>query len=176
MQDRNLRCSRRRFLAQAAALTMAGGLSQTGGAKESPAVFRARPPKQSTDGRKPIAAICTVYRPMAHAYHIVGRFIQGYARESAFHVPKHYVSTLYVDQVPDNDLSHEIGRDFDIRVTRSIEAALTDGSGRLAVEGVLLIGEHGNYPRNEKDQILYPRHEMMQRIVSVFGKTGHTVP
>ncbi len=169
MQDRNLRCSRRRFLAQAAALTMAGGLSQTVG-------FRARPPKPSKDGRKPIAAICTVYRPLSHAYHIVGRFIQGYAREGAFHVPKHYVSTLYVDQVPDNDLSHEIGRDFDIRVTRSVEAALTGGGERLAVEGVLLIGEHGNYPRNQKDQILYPRYELMQGIASVFRKTGQTVP
>ena len=107
MEDRNLRCSRRKFLAQAAALTMVGGLSQKAGAKnnESPATFRARPPKPSREGRKPIAVVCTVYRPMSHAYHIAGRFVQGYARDGAFHVPKHYVRTLYVDQVPDNDLS-----------------------------------------------------------------------
>src|SRR2546428_4154267 len=108
MQDRNLRCSRRRFLAQAAALTMVGGLPPTAGAKESPSTFRARPPKPSKEGRKPIAVIGTVYRPMSHAYHIAGRFIQGYARDGAFHVPNHYVRALYVDQVPDNDLSREI--------------------------------------------------------------------
>src|SRR5579871_1286488 len=176
MQDRHLRCSRRKFLAQAAALTMVGGLPQSGSAKQSSSSFRARPPKPSRDGRKPIAAICTVYRPMSHAYHIVGRFIHGYARDGAFHVPKHYVRTLYVDQVPDNDVSRELGREFDIHWTRSVEAALTDGGDRLAVDGVLLIGEHGNYPTNEKRQILYPRYEIMEQIVSVFRKTGQTVP
>jgi hypothetical protein len=41
---------------------------------------------------------------------------------------------------------------------------------------VLLIGEHGNYKRNEKGQILYPRHEWMEQIVSVFRQTGQVVP
>jgi hypothetical protein len=139
-------------------------------------VFRARPPKPTKDGRNPIAVVCTVYRPMSHAYHIAGRFIQGYTRDGQFHVPKHYVSALCVDQVPDNDLSREVGRESGVRVTRSIADALTGGSDQLAVEGVLLIGEHGNYPRNQKDQILYPRYEMMEQIVSVFRKTGRSVP
>lgn len=178
MEDRSLRCSRRKFLAQAAALTMAGRLAPAAGANgpESVTTFRARPPKPSNEGRKPVAVICTVYRPMSHAYHIAGRFIHGYARDGAFHVPKHYVRTLYVDQIPDNDLSREVGRDFGIRLSRSIEDALTNGDDRLAVEGVLLIGEHGNYSRNDKGQILYPRYEFLERIVSVFRKTGQSVP
>src|SRR5437763_2323 len=53
---------------------------------------------------------------------------------------------------------------------------LTLGGERLAVDGVLLIAEHGNYPLNEKGQILYPRFEMMEQIVSVFRKTGQVVP
>jgi len=61
-------------------------------------------------------------------------------------------------------------------VTRSIEEALTNGSEKLAVEGVLLIGEHGNYPRNDKGQILYPRFEMMEQIVNTFRKTKQSVP
>lgn len=68
-----------------------------------------------------------------------------------------------------------MGREFDIPVTRSITEALTDGN-KLAVEGVLLIGEHGNYPRNDKQQILYPRYEFMEEIVRVFRKTGQSVP
>jgi hypothetical protein len=47
---------------------------------------------------------------------------------------------------------------------------------KLAVEGVLLIAEHGNYPRNEKGQILYPRWEMFQQIVEAFRKAGRSVP
>jgi hypothetical protein len=178
MQDRNLRCSRRKFLASAAALTLAGGLPQDGVARDGPPPdsFRARPPKLSREGRKPIAAVCTVYRPMSHAYHIAGRFIHGYTRDGRFHVPAHYVSALCVDQVPDNDLSREVGRDCGVRVTRSVADALTGGGDTLAVDGVLLIGEHGNYPRNDKGQILYPRFEMMEQIVAVFRKTGQSVP
>ena len=58
---------------------------------------------------------------------------------------------------------------------RGVTEALTVG-GKLAVEGVLLIAEHGNYPRNDKGQILYPRLELMEQIVDVFRKTGQSVP
>ena len=83
--------------------------------------------------------------------------------------------SLYVDQVPDNDLSREVGRECGVRVTRSVADALTEGD-KLAVEGVLLIGEHGNYPLNEKGQILYPRFEWMEEIAAVFKKVGKSVP
>ena len=135
MQDRALRLSRRKFLASAAALTLSQGLAPAAGGDANVSGFRARPPKPTSEGRKPLAAICTVYRPMSHAYHIAGRFIRGYARDGRFHVPRHYVRTLYVDQVPDNDLSRDVGREFGIRVTRSIADALTEGGDRLAVTG-----------------------------------------
>jgi hypothetical protein len=177
MQDRSVRCSRRKFLAQAAGLTLAAGLpAGVAPAGPDPAAFLTRPPQPPREGRKPLAVIATVYRPLSHAYHIAGRFILGYSRDGAFHVPKHYIHSLYVDQTPENDLSREIGRDFDIHVTRSIADALTQGGDKLAVEGVLLIGEHGNYTRNDKGQILYPRYEFLEQITAVFRKTGQAVP
>jgi hypothetical protein len=178
MEDRKARCSRRKFLAQAAALTLAGGMAPAGGAQSAEAAraFRARPARPTTDGRKPIGVLCTVYRPLSHAYHIAGRFLHGYVRDGQYHLPAQYVSSVYVDQVPENDLSRPLARDFGFRVTRSIEEALTGGSNRLTVDAVLLIGEHGNYPRNDKGQILYPRFEMMEQIVAVFRKTGKAIP
>src|ERR1051326_9535743 len=178
MEDRNRRCSRRKFLAQAAALTLGSGLPQAGSAKaaDTATTFRARPPRVSADGRKPIAVVTTVYRPLSHADHIAGRFIEGYTLAGRFHVPRHYVSAMVVDQTPENDLSRPLSRDSNFRITRSIAEALTNGSNKLAVDGVLLIGEHGNYPRNDKGQILYPRYEMMEQIVAVFRKTGQSVP
>src|SRR5713226_6385277 len=178
MNDRQARCSRRKFLAQAAALTLASGVPASAGSPtaETPIGFRARPPIPSRDNRRPIATLTTVYRPMSHAYHIAGRFIRGYPRDSRFHVPKHYVRSLYVDQKPDNDLSREEAQVYDVRLTKSIADALTEGSNKLAVEGVLLIGEHGNYPRNEKGQILYPRYEWFKQCVEVFEKDGRVVP
>ena len=105
----------------------------------------------------------TVYRPLSHSYHIGGRFLYGYTLAGKPHVPKFYLSSLCVDQTPDNDLSRDAAKDFGVRVSRNVsDALLVDG--KLAVEGVLLIGEHGNYPRNDKGQILYPRLEMMEQI------------
>jgi hypothetical protein len=185
MQDRHQRCSRRKFLASAAALTLAGGVAaQPAEGQGDLPLSRTRPAKPSNKGRKPLAVLTTVYRPLSHAYHIAGRFLHGYARGGQLHVPKHYIHSLYVDQTPDNDLSGEVARKFGVRLTRrtssvsmarAVEDALTIG-GKLAVEGVLLIAEHGNYPRNEAGQILYPRLEMMEQIVRVFRKTGQSVP
>jgi hypothetical protein len=176
MHDRQLRCSRRKFLASAAALTLAGGVPSGARAQDKPpADDKPSFVRPDTKGRKPLAVLTTVYRPLSHSYHIAGRFLHGYPRNGEQHVPKHYVHSLYVDQTPDNDLSKEVARDFDVRVARSIAEALTV-DGKLAVEGVLLIGEHGNYPRNDRSQILYPRYEFMEQIVEVFKKTGQSVP
>ncbi len=175
MQDRQMRCSRRKFLAaSAAALSLAGGADADGATAETN-LSRSRPKAPSTKGRKPIAVITTVYRPLSHSYHIAGRFLHGYARGDKLHVPNFYVHSLCVEQSPENDLSREVGREFGARVTKSISDALLQ-DGKLAVDGVLLIGEHGNYPRNDKGQILYPRYEMMEQIVAAFRKAGRSVP
>jgi len=170
MLDRALRCSRRKFLASAAALTLSGGVSA-----DAPGVSRSRQGKPSTNGRKPLAVVTTVYRPLSHAYHIAGRFLHGYQRAGQHHVPTHFVRSVYVDQTPDNDLSRDLAREFSFRVGKTVADVLTE-DGKLAVDGVLLIGEHGNYPRNDRQQILYPRYELMEQIVEVFRKTGRKVP
>jgi hypothetical protein len=178
MHDRYLRCSRRKFLASAAALTLAGGVpGNLNGDEGPPASSRTRPGKLPIKGRKPIAILSTVYRPLSHAYHIGNHFIYGYFVRGEHHVPKHYVHSLYVDQKPDDDLSADLPKEFGIRVPGKdrIADALLE-KGKLAVEGVLIIGEHGNYPRNEKGQILYPRLEMMEKVVEVFRKVGKSVP
>jgi hypothetical protein len=179
MHDRDQRCSRRKFLASAsaAALTLGSAVGPAAPKDAVPATgFRARPPRPTSEGRKPLAVITTVYRPMSHAYHIAGRFVHGYTRAGKFHVPRHYVRTLYVDQRPANDLSRDLARDHGVRVCDSVAAALTGGGDKLAVEGVLLIGEHGNYRRNDKGQVLYPRYDLMEQIARVFRETGQTVP
>ena len=58
----------------------------------------------------------------------------------------------------------------------TIAEALRCGGDKLAVDAVLSIVEHGEYPRNEKGQILYPRYEFFKQIVDVFEKDGRAVP
>jgi hypothetical protein len=176
MTDRELRCSRRKFLASAAAMAMAARTAANAGEPPAPSSgFRTRPPQPALDGRKPLAAITTVYRPLSHSFHIAGRFLHGYTRDGAFHVPRNFVRSVYTEQAPENDLTRELAREFSYQRAGSIAEALLDGD-KLAVDGVLLIAEHGNYPRNDKGQILYPRFEMFQEIVSAFRKAGRAVP
>jgi hypothetical protein len=178
MLDREARLSRRKFMASAAGLGVAAASAGQAGADATdapPPLSRTRPARLSIKGRKPLAVITTVYRPLSHAYHIAGRFIHGFALSNRLHVPKQHVHSMFVHQMPENDLSRDVGKEFGVKITRSIEEALTSG-GKLAVEGVLLIGEHGNYPVNEKGQILYPRFEWLEEIAAVFKRVGKSVP
>ena len=135
------------------------------------------PDAQPRTGRPKIAALATVYHTHAHAQHIVDRFLWGYGWGPRHHYPPMDLVSLYVDQVGEDDLSHERAAEFPLlNVYPSIREALTLGGDKLAVDGVLLIAEHGNYPFNQKGQTLYPRYEWFKEIVSVYRDSGRTAP
>ena len=125
---------------------------------------------------KRIAIVTTIYRYLSHAQHIGDRFLVGYPKKGRWHRPDMKVVSLYVDQKPDGDLSEARAREFGFKVYPTIPEALRCGGDKLAVDAVLIIGEHGNYPRNEKGQILYPRYEFFKQCVDVFEKDGRVVP
>jgi hypothetical protein len=125
---------------------------------------------------KRIAIIATIYRLQSHAQHMGDRFLVGYPYAGAWHKPDMKVVSLYVDQKPEGDLSGERAREFGLQVYPTVAETLRCGSKSLAVDAVLIIGEHGNYPRNEKGQILYPRYEFFEQCVKVFEQDGRAVP
>jgi hypothetical protein len=125
---------------------------------------------------KRVAVIATVYRYLSHAQHIGDRFLVGYPRDGTWHKPDMKVVSLYVDQKPDGDQSAERAKEFGFPVYATIAEALRCGGSRLAVDAVLVIGEHGKYGRNDKGQVLYPRYEFVKQCVEVFEKDGVAVP
>jgi hypothetical protein len=58
----------------------------------------------------------------------------------------------------------------------TIAEALMRGTSKLAVDGVVIIGEHGRYPKNERGQTLYPRYKFFKEVVKVFEASGRSVP
>src|SRR4030088_2788329 len=127
--------------------------------------------------RPKLAAVCTVYRKHSHTQHIVDRFLEGYGWNGTHHHPPMDLVSLYVDQHPKDDLTPDRAARFPgMKVCQNITEALTLGGSKLAVDGVVLVGEHGDYPRNEKGQTRYPRYEFFQQIVDVFRKSGRSVP
>lgn len=125
---------------------------------------------------KKIAIVTTVWTYQSHAQHMGDRFLIGYPRHGKWHNPPIEVVALYVDQKPDGDLSAQRAAEHGFKVYPSIAQALRRGGDQLAVDGVVVIGEHGDYPRNKKGQVLYPRFEFLQQIVEVFDKDGRAVP
>ncbi|SVB23880.1 uncharacterized protein METZ01_LOCUS176734, partial [marine metagenome] len=127
--------------------------------------------------RPKIAAVVTIYHKYSHAQHIVDRFLEGYGWESRHHYPEMDLVSLYVDQVGDNDLSQDRAKRFPSMVIYpTVAEALTLGGDSLAVDGVLLIGEHGDYPTNEKGQRQYPRYELFKQITDVYQFSGKSAP
>src|SRR5262249_43957370 len=124
---------------------------------------------------KKVAAIVTEYRRWSHADVIVGKIIEGFYYDGKDR-PDMRLASLYVDQFPDKDMSRDLARKFKFPIYDTIEKALTLGGKKLAVDGVLCIGEHGKYPTNARGQILYPRRRFFEEVTKVFAKSRKAVP
>jgi hypothetical protein len=123
-----------------------------------------------------LAVIATVYRYLSHAQHIADRFLVGYPVAGRWHRPSARIVSLYVDQKPEGDLSEQRAKEFGFTVYPNIADALRCGNPKLAVDGILIIAEHGEYPLNDKGQMLYPRYEFFEQCVRVFEDDGRSVP
>ena len=131
----------------------------------------------ANSSRPKLAGVVTTYFRMSHAQHIIDRLLDGYGWNGTHHHPPMDLVSLYVDQVGTTDLSRERGkRHPELKLCPTIAEALTLGGSKLAVDGVVLVGEHGNYPRNEKGQTKYPRWEFFEQIVKVYRDSGKSVP
>jgi hypothetical protein len=124
---------------------------------------------------KKVAAVVTEYRLHSHADVIVGKILEGYNYDGGAG-PNLKVVSMFVDQFPEKDMSRDLAKKHDFKIHDTIADALTLGGKELAVDGVLCIGEHGNYPNNDKGQKLYPRRRFFEAVTDVFAKSKKAVP
>ena len=169
--------TRRQFLEMTAAAAGMAGLGDTPAsglqANETPLQ------EPSSTPRPKIAALATVYHYLSHAYHIVGRFVDGFMvyDGNGLHKPPFDITSLFIEQTPPaTDLGRAKARGHGIRLSPTIGDALALGTGKLAVDAILLIAEHGEYPYNEKQQKLYPRGRFFREVLEVFRASGRAVP
>jgi hypothetical protein len=170
--------SRRSFLSLTSA-AVAGTMSVAAAAQAG--AQPATSPALESPSRKPdrplrVAALNSIFRFRSHAYHIVGRLVHGYPIDGFHHKPGVQVVRMFNDQYPADDLSPGFCRDHGIRLCKTAEEALLGDGKKLDLDGVLLIVEHGDYPVNERRQVLYPRHKYFQEIVKAFDVGGRSVP
>lgn len=130
------------------------------------------------DGTKPkksVAAIVTIYLKGSHTDVLIGKILEGWEQQGG-PGPNLELASMYVDQFPEGDLSRQMSKKYGFPIVKTIEQALTQGQDRIAVDGVISIGEHGDYPWNELGQHLYPRRRFFREITEAFEKHEQVVP
>ena len=138
--------------------------------------FLAATAKASPNKRPKIAFLGTDVYQHSHAQHFLDRFSIGYAMNGTWREPLVENAGVYIDQFNERDIGKQRIEKYGLKQFDSIAEALCLGGDKLAVDGVILIGEHGNYPKNEKGQKLYPRYKWFKEVVKVFEDSGRAVP
>ncbi len=126
--------------------------------------------------RKRLAVLTTEWKYHTHAWHMPERFLHGYPIKGHWHRPPLDIVAAYVDQQPDGDLSRSRADEFGFKIYPTIAETLRCGGDRLAVDAVLIIGEHGTYPKSEFEQTKYPRYEFFKQVTDVYRKDGKSLP
>jgi hypothetical protein len=116
-------------------------------------------PQTKTSANRPrLAAVVTAYKRLLHPQHV--------------HHPAMEVVSLYVDQRGEGDLSQErVDRHPTMKIYPTIAETLTLGSSKLAVDGVVVVAEHGTYPLTEKGIMKHPHFEFFEQVTKVFRGT-----
>lgn len=124
----------------------------------------------------PVAAVVTVYQPMSHTDVIVGKILEGYQQDGGVG-PQLKMVSIYIDQFPEKDIGRAMATKHGFLIAKTIDEAITLGTNRVQVAGVLSIGEHGNYPMTpDTKQHMYPRRRFFDEIVATFRRCGKSVP
>ena len=123
-----------------------------------------------------VAGVASTFFRNSHADMIIGRLLQTDTLDDKGRRPSIELASLFTDQVPETDISRKLARGRGVPIDQGVADALTRGTGRLAVDGVLLVAEHGEYPRSETGQIIYPKRRLFGQVLDVFDRSGRVVP
>ena len=112
----------------------------------------------------------------SHADWIVTKLLDGYWWQGA-HTPSRVdVVSVYIHQREESGLGQKVCKSKGIPIFNTVGEAVTLGGKELAVDGVVIVGEHGEYPTNLKGQWLLPRWWIYQQVMRVFEQSKRSVP
>jgi hypothetical protein len=134
------------------------------------------PPADTKDFR--IAVVTTAYTPRSHAHVITTRWVAPLPTDADYEWtgPKTRLASIYIMQKNPGDPFLPLFEQHGVRNSPDIADALTLGTGELAVDAVMIIGEHGDFPHNEFKQKLYPRKEMFDAVMDIIEASGKNIP
>ncbi|HEY3787681.1 MAG TPA: hypothetical protein VGL71_02450 [Urbifossiella sp.] len=126
--------------------------------------------------RPRVAAVFTEFTYRSHAHVLLENFLEPYVFNGKRTNSGVDVVSFYADQKPKGEIGSAIAREYRIPIFKTINEALCLGGKELAVDAVLAIGEHGDYPMNKLGQHEYPRKRFFDEIVAVMRRSNRFVP
>jgi hypothetical protein len=125
-----------------------------------------------------IAVVATAFTPRSHAHVITERWVAPLPTDADYEWtgPRTRLASLYLMQKGPEDQSRPLIETHGVRDSPTVRDALTLGTGELAVDAVMIIGEHGDFPYNELGQKLYPRKELFDQVMDVIEASGRQIP
>jgi len=151
-------------------LTGVAGLAAfTGGAPDAVA--------QTAQKRPRIACLVSYWGlPTSHADWIVNKLLDGYWWHGA-HTPSQVeVVSVYIDQLDTSLLGQKVCKAKNIPIFKTVKEAVTLGGKELAVDGVVIVAEHGKYRTDLKGRWLLPRWWIYHQVIQVFEQSKRSVP
>jgi hypothetical protein len=119
--------------------------------------------------------VITEWRRNSHADVILGRLLEpeAWGHKAPFALR---LVAVYADQFPENDLCRSLCARHGVPIFSNVTLAVGVGTRSVPVEGVIVVGEHGQYASNARKQKLYPRRRLFDEVVHAFRVLGRRVP
>lgn len=140
-------------------------------------------PAELKDDRPTVALVLTTYFAGSHADVAATRLIRGYEWEGRFVPPRVRVVSMYLEQdgdhqgtLPRPDIGRAVAAAAGVPLFPTVGEALGAGRPGVNVDGVVIIGEHGDYGFNELGQELYPRRRLFDAAVAAMVAADRFVP
>lgn len=114
--------------------------------------------------------------PTSHADWIVNKLLDGYWWQGAYTPSRVDVVSVYINQFDTSVLGQKVCKAKNIPIYKTVGEAVTLGGKQLAVDGVVIVCEHGNYPTDLKGHWLLPRWWIYQQVIRVFEQSQRSVP
>lgn len=133
---------------------------------------------KSSQGKRPRIAVLVSYwaATRSHADWIVTKLIDGYWWNSEYTPSRVEVASIYMHQHDASLLGQKVAKAKGIPTFKTVNEALTLGTNKLAVDGVVIVAEHGDYATDLKGHWLLPRWWIYNQVVNVFEKSKRSVP
>lgn len=112
----------------------------------------------------------------SHADWIIAKLLDGYWWEGAHKESRVEIVSVFIDQFDSSLLGQKVCKAKNIPIYRTVGEAVMLGGKELAVDGVVIVAEHGNYPTSMKGQWLLPRWSIFQQVMRVFERSKRSVP